>query len=211
MASQRDVGVADTLPPDDVVESAPGSGAPAHWDRYEVFELLGKGGMGMVYRARDRRLDRTIAIKFIRGADPNLVLRFLREARAQARIDHPNICRVYEVGEVEGRPYIALQLVPGEPLHVAAARMSLEDKLAVMPLRPRARRGSADRHRGHRGRLSLSGPGSHGTHWRALVPGRGRGSAPAARPARQQRLRRLLAVPRREGVRPQSQVTLRRR
>src|ERR1700749_1639737 len=70
------------------------------WDRYEVLDLLGKGGMGSGYRARDRRLDRPLAIKFLLGADPNLTLRFLREARAQAQIDHPNVCRVYEVGEV---------------------------------------------------------------------------------------------------------------
>jgi len=104
----------------------------SRWDRYEVLDLLGKGGMGSVYRARDRRLDRTLAIKLLLGADPNLTLRFLREARAQARIDHPNVCRVYEVGEVSGRAYIALQLIHGEPLHKAAARMSLDEKIAVM-------------------------------------------------------------------------------
>jgi len=80
----------------------------ADWDRYELLDLLGMGGMGAVYRARDRRLDRILAIKFLLCADPNLTLRFLREAHAQARIDHPNICRVYEVGEVSGRAYIAL-------------------------------------------------------------------------------------------------------
>ena len=104
----------------------------ARWDRYELQGLLGKGGMGAVYRARDRRLDRSVAIKFIHGADPNLTMRLLREARAQAQIDHPNICRIYEVGEVEGRAYIALQLVDGEPLHAAAARMVLDEKIAVM-------------------------------------------------------------------------------
>ncbi len=104
----------------------------AHWDRYELLDLLGMGGMGAVYKARDRRLDRTLAIKFLRCVDPNLTLRFLREARAQARIDHPNICRVYEVGEVSGRAYIALQFVDGEPLHHVASRMSLDEKIAVM-------------------------------------------------------------------------------
>ncbi|HWU86338.1 MAG TPA: protein kinase [Kofleriaceae bacterium] len=88
--------------------------------------------MGEVYKARDRRLGRTIAIKFLLGADPNLTIRFLREARAQARIDHPSVCHVYEVGEVEGRVYIALQLVAGEPLHKAAAHMSLDEKIAVL-------------------------------------------------------------------------------
>ena len=61
-----------------------------------------------------------------------LTLRFLREARARAGIDHPNICRVYEVGEVSGHAYIALQFVDGEPLHRAGKRMSLDEKIAVM-------------------------------------------------------------------------------
>ncbi|HEX7841299.1 MAG TPA: protein kinase [Kofleriaceae bacterium] len=136
--------VADTLPPEDAVETAPlESGSPpsgpppsgtppGSWDRYELLELLGKGGMGSVYKARDRRLDRIVAIKFILGVDPNLTMRFLREARAQARIDHPNVCRVYEADEVQGRAYIALQFIDGEPLHKRAARMSLDEKVAVM-------------------------------------------------------------------------------
>src|SRR3954451_22018625 len=81
------------------------------WDRYELLAPIGRGGMGTVYKARDRRLDRIVALKFILGANPNLVLRFLQEARAQARIDHPNVCHVYEVGEVDGRAYIAMQLI----------------------------------------------------------------------------------------------------
>ena len=102
------------------------------WDRYELQELLGKGGMGSVYKARDRRLGRTVAIKFIQGATPNLTMRFLQEARAQARIDHPSVCRVYEAAEVDGRAYIALQYIDGEPLHRAAARMSLDQKVAAV-------------------------------------------------------------------------------
>jgi eukaryotic-like serine/threonine-protein kinase len=123
-----------TLPPDDAVEMPPlaGGSSLARWDRYELLDLLGKGGMGMVYRARDRRLGRIVAIKFLRGADPDATIRFLREARAQARIDHPHVCRVYEVGEIEGRAYIAIQYVDGEPLHVAARQMPLEAKVAVL-------------------------------------------------------------------------------
>jgi serine/threonine-protein kinase len=102
------------------------------WDHYELLNELGKGGMGAVYRARDKRLDRIVALKFILGAHPNLVMRFLQEARAQARIDHPNVCHVYEVGEVHGRAYIAMQFVDGEQLGKAAARMSLDEKVAVM-------------------------------------------------------------------------------
>ncbi|HEY0479977.1 MAG TPA: protein kinase [Kofleriaceae bacterium] len=126
--------LAATLPPAGEAEPSRSTGGPpiASWDRYELFELLGRGGMGAVYRARDRRLGRILAIKFIVGADPSLTLRFMREARAQAGIDHPNICRVYEVGEVQGRAYIALQFIDGEPLHKAATRMSLDEKITVV-------------------------------------------------------------------------------
>jgi len=132
--SRLDLGIVETLSLEDGATPAPSTAGPpvAHWDRYELLELLGKGGMGEVYQARDLRLDRIIAIKFLLGADPNLTMRFLREARAQSRIDHPNVCRVYEVGEVQGRAYIALQFIDGEPLHKAAARMSLDEKIAVM-------------------------------------------------------------------------------
>jgi len=147
--------VADTLPPEHGGGGGPpgggggppgggrgspgGGGGPAgegppvaDWDRYELGELLGRGGMGEVYKARDLRLDRTVAIKFLLGADPNLTLRFLREARAQASIEHPNICGIYEVGEIAGRAYIVLQFIDGEPLHKAAAQMSLDQKIAVL-------------------------------------------------------------------------------
>jgi serine/threonine-protein kinase len=88
--------------------------------------------MGEVYKARDRRLGRTVALKFILGSDPELVMRFLQEARAQARIDHPNICKVYEVGEVQGKAYIAMQFVEGQRLDRAAATMTQAEKVRVI-------------------------------------------------------------------------------
>ncbi len=103
-----------------------------NWDKYELLGFLGKGGMGLVYRARDRRLGRVVAIKFVLEASAKMAARLLCEARAQSRIDHPNICRVYEVGEVSGHAYIALQLVQGEPLQHVARRLSLDEKIAVM-------------------------------------------------------------------------------
>ncbi|WP_233261608.1 serine/threonine-protein kinase [Vitiosangium sp. GDMCC 1.1324] len=103
-----------------------------HWDRYEFLEMLGRGGMGEVYKARDRRLGRVVALKFIRGADPDRVMRFLQEARAQARIDHPHVCKVFEVGDVSGKAYIAMQLIGGQPLDRAAPGMSLHEKVQVM-------------------------------------------------------------------------------
>ena len=104
----------------------------ARWDRYEFQKKLGQGGMGAVYKARDRRLGRDVALKFIRGGDPNMVMRFLQEARAQARIDHPHVCKVYEVGEVEGKAYIAMQYVDGQSLHRAAKDLSLTEKVLLM-------------------------------------------------------------------------------
>lgn len=103
-----------------------------NWDKYEILDFLGKGGMGLVYRARDRHLDRVVAIKFVLEANSKMAARFLSEARAQSRIDHPNICRVYEVGEVGGRAYIALQFVQGAPLQRIAKRLSLEEKILVV-------------------------------------------------------------------------------
>src|SRR5262245_60498585 len=67
------------------------------WERYEFIRLLGRGGMGAVYQARDLKLGRVVALKFISGSDSEHVQRFQQEARAQARIDHPYVCKVFEV------------------------------------------------------------------------------------------------------------------
>ena len=68
----------------------------ASLDRYEFIRLLGRGGMGSVYLARDKRLGRLVALKFITSSNPDTTARFIQEARAQSRIEHPNICKVYE-------------------------------------------------------------------------------------------------------------------
>jgi serine/threonine protein kinase/tetratricopeptide (TPR) repeat protein len=87
---------------------------------YEILERLGVGGMGVVYKARDTRLDRTVAIKFLSDhlvADADAGERFLVEARAAAALDHPNICAIHEVGETDdGRIYISMQYYEGETL-----------------------------------------------------------------------------------------------
>jgi serine/threonine-protein kinase len=88
-------------------------------ERFEIGEPLGQGGMGQVYKAYDRRLKRHVALKLLKGDDPDRVARFLREAQAQARVQHENVCKVYEASESEGKPYIAMQLVAGQPLFVA--------------------------------------------------------------------------------------------
>ena len=112
--------------------SAPGMFPVANWDRSEFLELLGQGGRGSVYKARDRRLQRLVALKFIRGDDDRLSLRFMQEARAQARIDHPGICKVLEVGEVEGKSYIAMQFVDGKSLQQLRDGLSLIDKAQLI-------------------------------------------------------------------------------
>ena len=86
---------------------------------YRIEAELGAGGMGVVYRARDTRLERSVALKFVgeRGtAEAGARDRLLREARAASSLNHPHICHIYEVGEAEGRAYIAMELVEGRPL-----------------------------------------------------------------------------------------------
>lgn len=80
---------------------------------YHDLALIGTGGHGRVFRAFDDRLQRWVALKLLKAGDAEL---HLEEARAQARVEHPNICKVYEVGENQGRPFIALQLVAGRTL-----------------------------------------------------------------------------------------------
>ena len=102
-----------------------------NWDRYQFVKLLGQGGMGQVFKAFDLRLKRMVALKFLLGDHPELVRRFHHEAQAQARIDHDNVCRVYEVGEVEGKPFIAMEFVDGPSLKEAAADLRLEEKILI--------------------------------------------------------------------------------
>ncbi len=86
---------------------------------YEILDTAGSGGMGVVYRAMDRALGRTVALKVLRDDlrnQPHLVTRFQREAKAFAALDHPNIVRIYSVGLIGRIPYIAMEHVAGEPL-----------------------------------------------------------------------------------------------
>jgi predicted Ser/Thr protein kinase len=88
-------------------------------DRYRIIGPLGKGGMGEVYRATDIRLGQTVALKFLpeeAARDPGKLARFHNEVRIARQVTHPNVCRVYDIGEVEGLPFLSMEFVDGEDL-----------------------------------------------------------------------------------------------
>lgn len=100
-------------------EPTPDSMLGRNLGAYRIERRLGRGGMGEVYLARDTALDRPVAVKFLLASHAQLeviVRRFQREARAAARINHPNIVHVHAVGEDDGRPYIVMEYVDGAPL-----------------------------------------------------------------------------------------------
>jgi tetratricopeptide (TPR) repeat protein/predicted Ser/Thr protein kinase len=113
-------------------DGAAQSGVEPSIARYELFELIGEGTTGKVYRAIDLRLQRAVALKILSTTDPVEAERLVGEARAQARIDHEHVCRVFETGELEGRPFVAMQLIRGPTLDELAPSLELEARIEIL-------------------------------------------------------------------------------
>jgi serine/threonine protein kinase len=103
---------------------------------YEIVSPLGAGGMGVVYRARDTKLGRDVALKLLPPTfthDPERLARFRREAQVLASLNHPHIGAIYDLDEANGQPFLVLELVDGESLDTRIARGSipLDEALAI--------------------------------------------------------------------------------
>src|SRR3984893_16957409 len=101
---------------------------------YEILSALGAGGMGEVYRARDSRLNRDVAIKILPASfsnDPDRLQRFAQESRAAAALNHPNILSIFDIGNAHGAPYVVSELLEGETLRDCLKRGPLSLRKAT--------------------------------------------------------------------------------
>jgi len=102
------------------------------WNHYINLQFIGEGGMGRIFQAFDTSLRRQVALKFLRREDQELVRRLFLEAQHQAQVDHPNICKVYEVSEWHGQVYVAMQFIDGKTLAALSGSLKLEQKVRIM-------------------------------------------------------------------------------
>ena len=119
-------------------------------DHFEILSELGRGGMGVVYAARDLELDRTVALKFLsKGifADAALVARFEREGRAAAKLKHPNIVTIFSVGHYEDMPFIVMEYVEGHSLAALIAARGRQGLARALDITRQAARGLSEAHR----------------------------------------------------------------
>ncbi len=102
---------------------------------YEIVDFIGQGGMGEVYRARDLKLRREVAVKVLQSSevDADSWSRFEREAHSASALNHPNICTVHDLGEADGQPYLVMELVDGVTLRQAIENRTL-DPASVVPI-----------------------------------------------------------------------------
>jgi predicted Ser/Thr protein kinase len=124
--------------PTDIPTAPPPAEIAAHFPQLEILELLGRGGMGMVYKARQPQLDRIVALKILppeTGGDGAFAERFAREARTLARLNHPNIVSVYEFGERDGLFFFIMEYVDGANLRqlILSKAIAPKEALAIVP------------------------------------------------------------------------------